>query len=387
MRASSIAMLGLTVSLLPSAVLGAQEWRLGAQAGRIRSAIDPSAQVTDALSAGIRFDAARTAFAISAGIPTTGEEPLWGAAALWQRLAHRTRTGLIVGLDASGTALLSRDRSVSPLPGGGGIFDPPTPPGTAVDRDGTAFAGQLLPLVGIERGRMAIHARGGVSHFRSRIGSEGLDRTVPFGDLQFTVQPRHWFALVPTVRHYRPADEPALSYVGVTAVAASPRARIAASVGTWSHDAADGTPWSLSGRLELVPRVALEASARRDALDPLHLQPAQTSWSAGLSIRFGTARRMPALPIPASYRDGIAKLELPVKHAPAGTPSIAGDFTGWQPVPMERHGTVWRFTRRLEPGVYHYAFVAADGRWFVPEDVPGRRDDGMGGHVAVVVVE
>jgi hypothetical protein len=38
------------------------------------------------------------------------------------------------------------------------------------------------------------------------------------------------------------------------------------------------------------------------------------------------------------------------------------------------------------PGVYHYAFVAEDGTWFVPESVPGRQDDGMGGHVAVLVV-
>ena len=29
--------------------------------------------------------------------------------------------------------------------------------------------------------------------------------------------------------------------------------------------------------------------------------------------------------------------------------------------------------------MYHYAFVAEDGTWFVPESVPGRQDDGMGG--------
>ena len=40
----------------------------------------------------------------------------------------------------------------------------------------------------------------------------------------------------------------------------------------------------------------------------------------------------------------------------------------------------------LAPGVYHYAFVAEDGTWFVPESVPGRQDDGMGGHTAVLVV-
>jgi hypothetical protein len=69
-----------------------------------------------------------------------------------------------------------------------------------------------------------------------------------------------------------------------------------------------------------------------------------------------------------------------------GAPSFAGDFTGWKPVPMLRDGSRWTYTARLGPGVYHYAFVAEDGRWFVPESVAGRQDDGMGGHVAVLVV-
>ena len=53
---------------------------------------------------------------------------------------------------------------------------------------------------------------------------------------------------------------------------------------------------------------------------------------------------------------------------------------------MEREGGRWIWRARLAPGTYHYAFVAEDGTWFVPESVPGRRDDGMGGHVAVLVV-
>jgi len=40
----------------------------------------------------------------------------------------------------------------------------------------------------------------------------------------------------------------------------------------------------------------------------------------------------------------------------------------------------------LTAGVYHYAFRSAGGEWFVPASVVGRRDDGMGGHVAVLVV-
>jgi len=38
------------------------------------------------------------------------------------------------------------------------------------------------------------------------------------------------------------------------------------------------------------------------------------------------------------------------------------------------------------PGVYHYTFRSATGEWFVPVSTAGRRDDGMGGFVAVLVV-
>jgi hypothetical protein len=36
--------------------------------------------------------------------------------------------------------------------------------------------------------------------------------------------------------------------------------------------------------------------------------------------------------------------------------------------------------------VYHYAFRSHTGQWFVPASVAGRRDDGFGGHIAILVV-
>jgi hypothetical protein len=53
---------------------------------------------------------------------------------------------------------------------------------------------------------------------------------------------------------------------------------------------------------------------------------------------------------------------------------------------MARDGSRWTYTAHLDPGVYHYSFVGEDGTWFVPESVPGRQSDGMGGYVAVLVV-
>ena len=79
-------------------------------------------------------------------------------------------------------------------------------------------------------------------------------------------------------------------------------------------------------------------------------------------------------------------LRLPVGDAPPGNVSIAGDFNNWQAAPMQRENGEWVARLPLAPGVYHYAFRSAKGEWFVPETASGRRDDGMGGHVAVLVV-
>ena len=79
-------------------------------------------------------------------------------------------------------------------------------------------------------------------------------------------------------------------------------------------------------------------------------------------------------------------VRLPATDAPAGGVSIAGDFNGWQPAEMQREGGEWIIRLALAPGVYHYAFRSVNGDWFVPPSAPGRRDDGMGGHVAVLVV-
>ena len=53
---------------------------------------------------------------------------------------------------------------------------------------------------------------------------------------------------------------------------------------------------------------------------------------------------------------------------------------------MQREGREWLLRLPLAPGVYHYAFRSDRGQWFVPPSVPNRRDDGMGGYVAVMVV-
>jgi len=95
-----------------------------------------------------------------------------------------------------------------------------------------------------------------------------------------------------------------------------------------------------------------------------------------------------AKPATASHRhvDGPVVLHLLAREAGSPPPVVAGDFTNWMPVRMERHKDEWRYSVHVSSGVYHFAFRGADGRWFVPATLPNRTEDGMGGWVAVLVI-
>jgi hypothetical protein len=376
-RAGLAALLGVATSVAP---LSAQEWRASAQAGRISSALDPAPSESFAL--GLRYDDPTTALSLTGGLPIRSDNPLSAGASAWKRLSVR-RHSLLAGLDLSGSAFLAVDRTEQPATRLPGPFDPPSP--VPVDRSGHAFAGQAMPVLGYEGVDVQVHARAGVSRYAATFGDQRSDRSVRLADLQLTVTPTSSLAIVPVVRRYQASGEAAAVFAGVSAVTASTLGSLWASVGQWTAGPGAGTPWSVGGRLRLHPLVSLDAAVRRDTFDPLYLQPAQTSWSIGLSVLVSGRPRPVAPPVPAAYVNGRATIRLPLSAA-STRPSIAGDFNAWKPAPMEREGDHWTYTVAVPRGVYNYAFVDADGTWFVPEGVPGRKDDGMGGHVAVLVV-
>ena len=131
-------------------------------------------------------------------------------------------------------------------------------------------------------------------------------------------------------------------------------------------------------------RTTLWGSIRQEARDPLYWNPSRRTWSIGLTQRLG---RIPAPLLPVARSEtGIVVVRLPAGDAPPGLVSIAGDFNSWQAAPMQREAGDWVARLPLAPGVYNYTFRSADGGWFVPVSTPGRRDDGFGGHLAVLVV-
>jgi hypothetical protein len=65
--------------------------------------------------------------------------------------------------------------------------------------------------------------------------------------------------------------------------------------------------------------------------------------------------------------------------------SLAGDFSEWQPIAMQREKGVWVARIKVAPGVYHFGFLV-DGEWHVPKDAPGIVTDEFGAVNATLVV-
>lgn len=367
-----------------STIAHAQELRLEAQAGRIRSALDPSRRDNTTAAAGITFNDPTTAFRIQAGIPVEPESPYWGSAGAYKRLAVR-KSGFLLGADFTGQGYIFQDRDApqsSPL---GGLFDPFQQ--SSDKRSGTAFAGQAMPLIGYASGPLELRTRVGTSYYTVSVDNQSHSRTVTLGDIELSIQPTAAFAITPLVRRYQPRNEDASTFAGASAAIAIGRSSVWANAGQWiGVDTVSSvkTAWAAGTTLGVTDRINLTASARHDGFDPLYLAPSQTSWSAGLSLLLGAPSKA-SMPVTRASDDGLTRIRLPVSSS-SGDLSIAGDFNSWSPQKMRKDGKYWTYEAPLSKGVYQFSFVSADGTFFVPEKYPGRKSDGMGGHVAVLVV-
>ncbi|HUF82390.1 MAG TPA: glycogen-binding domain-containing protein, partial [Burkholderiales bacterium] len=66
--------------------------------------------------------------------------------------------------------------------------------------------------------------------------------------------------------------------------------------------------------------------------------------------------------------------------------AVVGDWTGWQPVPLQRAADGrWVMRVTLSPGVYRFNVIADGTRWTVPADVAAV-EDGFGSKTALLVV-
>jgi hypothetical protein len=249
-----------------------------------------------------------------------------------------------------------------------------------VDRTGTGGTIDALPFVRVSAERGSVEFRGGWRGHTLSYADVRESRGVMETGVKATYDGP---VRLQGEGKWVQANEGGFPFVGATLIYPGMPLQVWLQAGKWLSDDLDDVSWGAGAAMALGYRASLWTRAWQEAPEPLYWNVARRSWSIGLTTRLG---RRPPLLEPVTSSPGGVVIAIPVSAAPGAGVSIAGDFTGWQLAPMEREGSMWVVRLPLEPGVYRYAFRSDDGRWFVPESVAGRRDDGMGGHVAVLVV-
>lgn len=148
-------------------------------------------------------------------------------------------------------------------------------------------------------------------------------------------------------------------------------------------------------RVALTRALALSAGGGSYLSDPVSGALGGRFLTAGVSVSFGrtagrgtrphTRRRAaPAVDGAPSPPPGTTRLVL---HAPdARVVAVAGDWTGWAPLPAHRaRNGMWYVDVTLAPGEYRYAFRVDDAVWRVPDHAV-TSSDGLGGQVAWLTV-
>lgn len=387
----------LALSLVTAPPMEGQEWTLDLYGGHVAYDLATTNLAETSALVGVRYrDPDRRWLYLSSGIPFGSDDSLWGAAGLGSRLATDAGSlelgslelgSIELGADLSGQGFVYRDPTTSSV-GTGGVVD-------------------VRPLAALVGDRTRFEVRSGWVGYGSTIESLSVSRGVLDSDASLYLSPLSALVLSGTVRHVR-ADEGSYTFGGGRITLQAGPVRFWGSAGGWTSDAIPTTEWGagVSYRVDPAGRTLLSASIREDASDPVYWNSPRQRWSIGVSRTLGGGDRASALPgsdrpgsepleVGPDIADGRVRIRIPKDAVSAfrgsgsdtrDPPSIAGEFTGWEPVPMEDDGDHWSATFQLEPGVYRYAFRSPDGEWFVPESVPGRRPDGFGGYVAVLVV-
>ena len=146
-----------------------------------------------------------------------------------------------------------------------------------------------------------------------------------------------------------------------------------------------------SGTLQLTERVALLAAAGRQLADPLRGLPQADLVAISARLSLGPK------PLPVMQRSAIARAEVTPVTGGGGElvvrifasdtmlVDVAGDFSDWRPVQLEREGSFWVARVQLPPGKYRVAVRTNIGPWRAPRNLARVRDD-YGGEAGLVVI-
>lgn len=146
-----------------------------------------------------------------------------------------------------------------------------------------------------------------------------------------------------------------------------------------------------SGTLQLTERFAILGSGGRQLADPLRGLPQADLVTFSGRVSFGPK------PLPVMQRSVIAEagvvafaggggeLIVRVLAVESMLVEVAGDFSDWEPLEMEREGSFWVARTRLSSGKHRVAVRVNLGPWRAPRNLARVRDD-YGGEAGLVVV-
>jgi len=361
---STVALVVSLVVLSHTTAALAQGWSADVSAGRLVD--DPlSANVgTNNLIGLLRYDTRREGWVYGAvAAPWSQSATFWGTVGAGGRvmLSGSQVNGAGFGVDVGAHGFSFRDRVFDRVGTGGTLEAIPFTrfsAGSGFVEGRAGWRGQTLAFEGVRENR-GVFETGARSGYGARVYVEGDARWVH-------------------------ASEGTYPFVGATLAYQVAPVQVWGQFGKWLATDLSERVWALGSNVGVGARTSVWASVRQEAPDPLYWNSSRRSWSLGLTQRLG---RIPAALVPVALSQaGTVVVRLRVTDAPPGAVSIAGDFNNWQPASMQLEGGEWIVRLPLGPGVYNYTFRSASGEWFVPPSTAGRRDDGMGGYVAVLVV-
>jgi hypothetical protein len=361
-QAITLASALITVGL-PTEARG-QAWSVDLSAGQI--VYNPAAinVGTNNLAGSVKYDARREAWVYgTAAAPLGNDAPVWGGLGAGGRFtpsgseARRATVGVEFGahgftfrdavIDRIGTGGILEAISFASLSAGAGRFEV---------RGG--WRGQALSFTGVTENR-GVFETGGRASYGSTIRLQADARWVH-------------------------ASEGTYPFIGASLLYGGSPLSLWGHAGKWLSTELHEIAWAGGVSVAMNNRASVWASVQQEAPDPLYWNAPRRSWSAGVTQRIGRTRAA-TVPAPRAEAGGVV-IRVPISETPAGDLQIAGSFNNWQVVPMQREEREWVIRLPLAAGVYQYAFRSAKGEWFVPSSITARRDDGMGGQVAVLVV-
>jgi hypothetical protein len=312
----------------------------------------------------LRYDTNRGEWVYgTAAAPLHDGDPVWSAFGAGGRFTQPDAAvrSVFVGADVDAHGFVFRD-AVALLTGTGGALE-------------------AMPFASVAAGPGRIEMRGGWRGQTLSFASETDRRGVVEGGA------RAIYGLQVRVQgdvKWVHSSEGTFPFVGGSVIYGSLPVQVWAQTGKWLSDQLNDVAWGTGVGVALGSRATLWASVRQEPPDPLYWNALRRTWNVGVTRRLGRAAPV-LLAAPRVDANGVL-IRVPVADAPGDALFIAGDFNQWMPVPMTRDGREWTIRLPLAKGAYHYAFRSTGGTWFVPASIPGRRDDGMGGQVAVLLV-